>query len=103
METRYQEQIRALQSEIDGEHEALSMQSAHHRTRLENEVARLKEEEARLREKLSQTQRELERLENDILEMAGKCADLEKTNNRQQVSARIQKFILVCGRHSSIE
>ena len=37
------------------------------------------------------TQRELERLEQDILEMAEKCANMEKVNSRQQVSER-QKF-----------
>ena len=71
---------------MDGEQEALTQQSARQRARLEHEVTRLKEDEARLREKLSQTQRELERLEHDILEMAEKCADLEKVNARQQVS-----------------
>ena len=65
-------------------HQVLTGQSLKERQKLEREIQKLKDEETRLKERLIQTQQELEKLEREISDMAERCAELERVNNRQQ-------------------
>ncbi len=84
VEQKYQEQVRQLLQEQEAEREVLTGQSLKERQKLEREIQKLKDEETRLKERLIQTQQELEKLEREISDMAERCAELERVNNRQQ-------------------
>ena len=56
LEKRYQDQIKALHADIDGERQQLSHLSSKQQRRLEKQIELLKEEEVQLKDKLAQTQ-----------------------------------------------
>ncbi len=57
MEQRYQDQIKALQLEIDSEREILNQQTSKQRTQMEAEIEGLKEQEMQMKDKLAITQK----------------------------------------------
>ena len=66
-ESRYAEQVRALQQQMDNDHEQLLQDTSAQRTALESEIDALKDEEAKVREKLANTLEVRDNLDNVLL------------------------------------
>ncbi|XP_070571058.1 ninein-like protein isoform X2 [Ptychodera flava] len=83
-EKKHHEKINSLQAEIDKEREMMSSQAAKQKQQLEEIIDQLRGEEALLKEKLALLQKENNRLNTDVIDLAEKLEEYEKTNQKLQ-------------------
>ncbi|KAL3873034.1 hypothetical protein ACJMK2_036196 [Sinanodonta woodiana] len=80
VEKKYQEQIKNLQVELDGERDMFSKEAARQKQKADVQMEELKQEEARLREQVVQAQKELEKMNKDLDVTTDKLEEANKQN-----------------------
>ncbi|XP_039112039.1 ninein isoform X7 [Hyaena hyaena] len=84
LDEEYKERIAALKNELRKEREQILQQVGKQRLELEQEIEKAKTEENYIRDRLALSLKENNRLENELLENAGKLAEYENLTNRLQ-------------------
>ncbi|KAK3610897.1 hypothetical protein CHS0354_017499 [Potamilus streckersoni] len=80
VEKKYQEQIKNLQLELDGERDMFTKEAARQKQKADAQMEELKQEEARLREQVFQAQKELEKMNKDLDVTTDKLEEANKQN-----------------------